>query len=1017
MTVSKTKERSDSGSRRNSVTLTKAREGKKLEQEQSRRRNISGESGSGAVGEVRAKEQGKYKPVQVLERQKSQPAVEKPPRFGGVPSKSIKPQLPASSSFPMLPMFQPPPAPSTSFTSFASPFSYSGPPPSSSPFESALTYRTREPPTKPPELGARPKAGPRLSSSPEDIYLSDEDEQLKDGVPQDTRSLLQEGLIQGSGSATPGSQTPKWEEVGTSKDADKEMDAMWRQTQYFDMGMGPLKPPEEERTSPSSDGKRDTNGFIHCTVCETVHTTTGDFVRHCRSDKHRDNSVWAEKLGQPEALGGQIVGGWETWGREGRGGGSPWESGLQDYKTISKPSSRSNTPGAEEEVVRLKQELEREKTARVKAEKEVVSLESGKKMLQKQSLIVENTLKAEESKVAEYKGLSERLSERLRRQEFEAKFGTSNNDSTKTEAGNMASEVDRMRIHELETQLATEVNKSEGNRKVIQKLKEKVDRAEKAAQKERDSRLLAEKTAELAEKAKASEEIKRRNLESQLAKGLVRVKEAEDKAKEEKGRRMAAELGWATHREAFEAKAKEINKDQSDLVATVNKLVREKREVEEKVEAHKAQVVEKLQAQIFLGEDSCLKILQDSEEIMKTSILKAVQTNGEIDGHEEVKRIFKVVNSALQGAGVGEQTMDPKMGQLLAKTFKTGLEEMREGAKDDVINSLEGAEANGLVDEELAELKEDAFDLLGDTDNEYKESIKSSDEIEDNTAEEKAKPEKNVVNIASSDEEVEFSKLTKHDNNESNDHDDMRADGSGLQSRGEQTKQGIQTEPANDDVIKINEETENNEDHFDVRNVVDGSRNVREQEDGSRSQSRSSNQDTESFKLSLCEDEDPDGLDRFPKLGLDHEIDPYLGSPTVSRAGSIQEEEVEEKEAGDAEQELEGVKVALQGADDVLEGAKELLESYDCTEAQKEPLPGLEANLSCSSSPATSSSAWPADLTDSTSGLGSEPLSESGDQARLCCLESNVTELQHMLVSLGNTVRSLSNQVGGTIHA
>merc|ERR1719397_732519 len=151
------------------------------------------------------------------------------------PSPKASPSLPSASPFPNLPMFQPS---GSSFSSYSTQYAgtssslhYSSMEPagpslfSSTPYESALTYTSSNAvpaPVAPPKsssyfggtdigssLGARPKSG-KLSSSPDDIYHSSDEED---------RSM--EGLLK---ELAPGSLTPKWEDVGSSRgDADKEM--------------------------------------------------------------------------------------------------------------------------------------------------------------------------------------------------------------------------------------------------------------------------------------------------------------------------------------------------------------------------------------------------------------------------------------------------------------------------------------------------------------------------------------------------------------------------------------------------------------------------------------------------------------------------------------------------------------------------------------------------------------------------------------------------------------------------
>ena len=104
------------------------------------------------------------------------------------------------------------------------------------------------------------------------------------------------------------------------------MDNMWEQTQIFDLELKSLKPlvevaePEADRegwwlpAKASRDGKRDTNGYIQCGYCKTVHSNTAEFVRHCQSSKHMENSIWAEKL-ENDSLSTDMAAGWELFGQ------------------------------------------------------------------------------------------------------------------------------------------------------------------------------------------------------------------------------------------------------------------------------------------------------------------------------------------------------------------------------------------------------------------------------------------------------------------------------------------------------------------------------------------------------------------------------------------------------------------------------------------------------------------------------------------------------------------------------
>merc|ERR1719454_1579355 len=133
-----------------------------------------------------------------------------------------------------------------------------------------------------------------------------------------------------------------------------------------------------------------------------------------------------------------------------------------------------------------------------------------------------------------------------------------------------------------------------------------------------------------------------------------------------------------------------------------------------------------------------------------------------------------------------------------------------------------------------------------------------------------------------------------------------------------------------------------------------------------------------------------DGLDRYPKLGLDHEIDPYLGSPTVSRAWSP----------------------LVQACDAVNDGVSRKEEEENTVAKEIPDKVPLEPRLSSSGS---SPAAWPMERSESsTSGLGSEVKELMEENQQLYTLESNMREMQHMIVNLSTTVTSLNNQVEDT---
>ena len=172
----------------------------------------------------------------------------------------------------------------------------------------------------------------------------------------------------------------------------------------------------------------------------------------------------------------------------------------------------------------------------------------------------------------EFKMTMEKLSEKLKEQESEAKSG---------KRGEMAM-GEGERFKDLEEKLAAEVAKNEANSKVIKKLREKVERAEKSCLKEKDLKLLAEKTLELVNKDKRSEETRRKDAEDSLAAALSKVKESEAKLRDEMRKRISAEVELATLKEKEETRRAELDLEQNALAASVKQLIKEKEEIEKK---------------------------------------------------------------------------------------------------------------------------------------------------------------------------------------------------------------------------------------------------------------------------------------------------------------------------------------------------------------------------------------------------------------------------------------------------
>merc|ERR1711971_873585 len=152
-----------------------------------------------------------------------------------------------------------------------------------------------------------------------------------------------------------------------------------------------------------------------------------------------------------------------------------------------------------------------------------------------------------------------------------------------------------------------------------------------------------------------------------------------------------------------------------------------------------------------------------------------------------------------------------------------------------------------------------------------------------------------------------------------------------------------------------------------------------------------------SSRENICVEDMEDGLDRFPKLGLDQEIDPYLGSPTLSRAWSPLEkvEEVVNNDGNDLT--LTEMTVEPHSRGEKVKGSSqvELEDEKEAPSHHHEIGPRLSSS---GSSPA----AWPLEMSESsTSGLGSEVKELLEENSRLertvesvisrsCGLESKV---------------------------
>ena len=646
---------------------------------------------------------------------------------------------------------------------------------------------------------------------------------------------------------------------------------------------------------------------------------------------------------------------------------------------------------------------------------------AGKRMLEKQSLIVENTLKAEEAKVKipdikkmhlefekarEFKEMMERLSEKLKRQEFEAKSGM-----VDSSVSAMASEVEKAKVKDLEESLAAEMVKNEAHAKVIKKLKEKVERAEKASVKEKDLKLLAEKTLELVSKDKRSEEFKRKEAEAALAKALAKVKEVEEKVKEEMRKRIAAEVELATVKEKEAKRKAEIELEQSALAASVKQLIKEKEEIERKNDevfsffstVHtpmnyyfqaRVEAVNRLEARGCQG-SVVQKIVRDSEDIVKKTLERAVASNEDVDSYGDVSKIFKIVSEAMLKPGSSMNSEISDMVSEIAGTYTAGLEDIK---KEELVNQFEVEKDFETVASEPNIGTKSDQGLL-------EEKVEVSEKVEIEKPEDNVDGDNEKVDVEDLKcDEAEADVEPEHD--EKTVDNAIKDDQEGKESSGEATNQSDNEEEIGmkdpfDALVDQSEKHQSSETVAQDDEVFEkealGDDTVKAAE---RSQPISISSSRENMS------EDVDGLDRFPKLGLDHEIDPYLGSPTLSRAWSPLEK-VEEIVNDGNDLTLTELRAEPEGGEEMKPGvhSQELEEE----EEREDKAVSREPRLSSSGS---SPAAWPLEMSESsTSGLGSEVKELLEENPRLYTLEGNMQEMQHMIVTLGTTVTSLNNQV------
>jgi len=584
--------------------------------------------------------------------------------------------------------------------------------------------------------------------------------------------------------------------------------------------------------------------------------------------------------------------------------------------------------------------------------------------------------------------MMERLSEKLKRQEFEAKSGM-----VDSSVSAMASEVEKAKVKDLEESLAAEMVKNEAHAKVIKKLKEKVERAEKASVKEKDLKLLAEKTLELVSKDKRSEEFKRKEAEAALAKALAKVKEVEEKVKEEMRKRIAAEVELATVKEKEAKRKAEIELEQSALAASVKQLIKEKEEIERKNDEARVEAVNRLEARGCQG-SVVQKIVRDSEDIVKKTLERAVASNEDVDSYGDVSKIFKIVSEAMLKPGSSMNSEISDMVSEIAGTYSAGLEDIK---KEELVNQFE-------VEKDFETVASEPNIGTNSDQGLLEEKVEVSEKVEIEKPEDNVDGDNEKVDVEDLKcDEAEADVEPEHD--EKTVDNAIKDDQEGKESSGEATNQSDNEEEIGmkdpfDALVDQSEKHQSSETVAQDDEVFEkealGDDTVKAAE---RSQPISISSSRENMS------EDVDGLDRFPKLGLDHEIDPYLGSPTLSRAWSPLEK-VEEIVNDGNDLTLTELRAEPEGGEEMKPGvhSQELEEE----EEREDKAVSRERLSSSGSSPA----AWPLEMSESsTSGLGSEVKELLEENPRLYTLEGNMQEMQHMIVTLGTTVTSLNNQV------
>ena len=392
------------------------------------------------------------------------------------------------------------------------------------------------------------------------------------------------------------------------------------------------------------------------------------------------------------------------------------------------------------------------------------------------------------------------------------------------------------------------------------------------------------------------------------------------------------------------------------------------------------------------------KIVQDSEDIVKKTLERAVESSEDIDSYGDVSKIFKIVSEAMLKPGSSMNSEISDMVSEITGTYNIGLE------KVEAEQSVEKTDFETVASEPNIETKGEEF-VLVKTEVVKEEKDETSEQVEIKKPEEMDEVNEEQVDVAELKcDDAEADIEPEHDEKTVDNQikDDQGVEGMNDSKGGEinPSEDGQQTMKDPFDAL-----VDQSAKHQQSETVVgkkaqddDVFENPAESlgEGTGKAMERARPISVSSSKENISEE--VEGLDRYPKLGLDHEIDPYLGSPTLSRSWSPLEK------VGEPGNDLILTELTVEPS-----GAEtgEKVKKIQLEEEDQAP-PHEPRHSSSGSSPA----AWPLEMSESsTSGLGSEVKELLEENTRLYTLEGNMQEMQHMIVTLGTTVTSLNNQV------